>query len=85
MREIDLFTDSDAILNFSPVNFCVKRTLYFVSTSNIMDEFQFSRSFEVWKLCSMSVEVYVFMKALTMKKFSYTLGRVKILQHWRTL
>ena len=28
-----------------------------------MEEFQFSRSFEVRKLCNMSVEVYVFMKA----------------------
>ena len=26
---IDLFTDSDAILNFSPVNFCVKMNLIF--------------------------------------------------------
>ena len=34
------------------------------------------------KLCNMYVEVYVFMKALTMKKFSYTLWRVRILQHW---
>ena len=76
---IDLFTDSDAILNFSPVNFCVKRTLYYVSTSTIMEEFQFSRSFD---LCNTSVEVYVFIKTLTMKKFSYTLGRVRILQHW---
>ena len=67
LLNIDLFTDSDAILNFSPVNFCVKWTLYFVSTSNIMEEFQFSRSFDFRKLCNMSVEVYVFMKALTMK------------------
>ena len=47
-----------------------------------MEEFQFSRSFDLRKLCNMSVEVYVFMKALTMKKFSYTLRRVRILQHW---
>ena len=61
---IDIFTDSDAILNFSPVNFCVKWTLYFVSTLNIMEEFQFLRSFDLRKLCNMSVEVCVFMKAL---------------------
>ena len=73
MLAIDLFNDSDAILNFSPVNFCVKWTLYFVSTSNIMEEFQFSRSFDLRKLCNMPVEVYVFTKALTVKKFSYTL------------
>ena len=30
-----------------------------------MEEFQFSKSFDVRKLCNMSVEVYVFMKALT--------------------
>ena len=37
-----------------------------------MEEFQFSRSFDLRKL---SVdEVYVFMKALTMKKFSYICG-----------
>ena len=82
LSQIDIFTDSDAILNFSPVNFCVKWTLHFVSTSNIMEEFQFSRSFDLRKLSNMSVEVYVFMKALTMKKFSYTLWRVRILQHW---
>ena len=69
-----LFTDSDAILNFSPVNFCVKWTLCFVSTSNIMEEFQFSRIFDPRKLCNMSVEVYVFMKALTMKNIPYTFG-----------
>ena len=50
--------------------------------SNIMEEFQFSRSFDLRKLCNMSVEVYIFMKALTMKKLSYTLRRVRILQHW---
>ena len=42
-----------------------------------MEEFQFSRSFDLRKLCKMSVEVYVFMKALTIKKFSYTLWRVE--------
>ena len=80
---IDLFTDTDVILNFRPVYFCVKRTLYFVSTSNIMEEFQFSRSFDLRMLYNMSVEVYVFIKVSTVKKFSYTLWRVKILQHWR--
>ena len=79
---IDLFTDSDAILNFCPVDFCLKWTLYFVSTSNFMKEYQFSRLFDFGKLFNMSVKVYIFMKALTMKKFSYTLGRVRILQHW---
>ena len=34
-----------------------------------MEEFQFSRSFDLRKMCN---EVYVFMKALTMKKFSYS-------------
>ena len=38
-----------------------------------MEKFQFSRSFDLRKLCNMSVEVYVFMKALTMKKISYNL------------
>ena len=52
--------------------------LNFVSTSNIMEEFQFSRSFDLRNLCNMSVKVYVFMKALTMEKFSYTLWRVRI-------
>ena len=42
-----------------------------------MKEYKFSRNFEV------SVEVYVFKKALTMKKFSHTLWRaVRISQHW---
>ena len=66
---IDLFTDSDAILNFCPVEFCLKWTLYFVSTSNFMKEDQFSRLFDFGKLFNMSVKVYIFMKALTMKKF----------------
>ena len=79
---IDLFTDSDAILSFCPVDFCLKWTLYFVSTSNFMKEYQFSRLFDFGKLFNMSVKVYIFTKALTMKKFSYTLGRVRILQHW---
>ena len=79
---IDLFTDSDAILNFCSVDFCLKWTLYFVSTSNFMKEYQFSPLFDFGKLFNMSVKVYIFMKALTMKKFSYTLGRVRILQHW---
>ena len=56
--------------------------LNFVSTSNIMEDFQFSRSFDLRNLCNMSVKVYVFMKALTMETFSYTLWRVRILQHW---
>ena len=30
-----------------------------------MEEFQFSKSFDLRKLCNISVEVYVFMKALT--------------------
>ena len=47
-----------------------------------MKEYQFSRLFDFGKLFNMSVKVYIFMKALTMKKFSYTLGRVRILQHW---
>ena len=46
-----------------------------------MKEYQFSRLFDFGKLFNMSVKVYIFMKALTMKKFSYTLGRVRILQH----
>ena len=79
---IDLFTDSDAILNFCPVDFCLKWTLYFVSTSNFMKEYQFSRLFDFGKLFNMSVKVYIFMKDLTMKKFSYTLGRVRILQRY---
>ena len=79
---IDLFTDSETILNFCPVDFCLKWTLYFVSTSNFMKEYQFSRPFDFRKLFNMSVKVYIFMKALTMKKFSYTPWRVRILQHW---
>ena len=49
-----------------------------------MEESQFSSCFDLRRLCNMSVEVYVFMKALTMKKFSYTLRRVRVLQHWTT-
>ena len=62
--------DSDAILNFCSVDFCFKWTLYFVSTSNFMKEYKFSRLFDFGKLFNMSVKVYIFMKALTMKKFS---------------
>ena len=58
--EIDLFTDSDAILNFCPLVFCVKWALYFVSTSNIMKGCQFSKSFDFRKLCNMSVEALKF-------------------------
>ena len=47
---IDLFTDSDAILIFCPVDFCLKWTLYFVSTSKIMIGNQFSINFEFQKL-----------------------------------
>ena len=74
---IDLITDSDTILNFFPVEFC----LYYVS-AYFMKEHQFSRRFDFRKLFNMSVKVYIFMKAFTMKKFSYTLWRVRILQHW---
>ena len=42
---IDLFTDSYVILNFCPVDFCLKWTLYFVSTSKIMIGNQFSINF----------------------------------------
>ena len=79
---VDLFTDNDAKLDLCPVEFCLKWTLYFVSTSTFMKEYQFSRLFDFGKLFNMSVKVYIFMKALTIKKFSYTLGRVIILQHW---
>ena len=48
--QIDLFTDSDSILNFCPVDFCLKWILYFVSTSNFMKEYQFSRLFDFGKL-----------------------------------
>ena len=37
---------SDAILNFCPVDFCLKWTLYFVSTSKIMIGNQFSINFD---------------------------------------
>ena len=53
---IDLFTDSDAILSFCPVDFCLKWTLYFVSTSNFMKEYQFSRLFDFGKLFNRSVK-----------------------------
>ena len=81
VERIDLFTDSDAILNFSPLcqmnlTFC----FYFKYYARV-SIFKKSRSFDLRKLCNMSVDVYVFMKALTMKKFSYTLWRVRILQH----
>ena len=36
-----------------------------------MKEFQFSRSFDIRKLCNMSVEVYIFKKALTEKILIY--------------
>ena len=84
-KPIDLFTDSDAILNFCPVDFCLKWTLYFVSTSKIMIGNQFSINFDFQKLSKICVKVYIFMKTLTMKKFSYTLWRVRILQHWTNL
>ena len=54
---IDLFTDSDAILNFYPVDFCLKWTLYFVSTSKIMIGYQFSINFDFQKFSKISVKV----------------------------
>ena len=68
---IDLFTDSDAILNFCPIDFCLKWTLYFVSTSNFMKEYQFSGVFAFRKLFNMSLKVYIFMNALTMNILIY--------------
>ena len=47
-----------------------------------MKECQLSRSFYYRKLFKTFVKVYIFMKALIVKKFSYTLWRVKILKHW---
>ena len=66
---IGVITDSDAILNFCPVDFCLKWTLYFVSTSNCMKEYQFSQRFDFRKLFNISVKVYIFMKI-----FSYGCG-----------
>ena len=62
--------------------YCVKWTLYFVSTSNIMEEFQFSRSFDLRNLCNMSVELCVFMKVWPWKNPHITCWRVRILQPW---
>ena len=53
---IDLFTDTDAIFNFCPVDFCLKWTLYFVSTSKIMIGNQFSINFDFQKLSKISVQ-----------------------------
>ena len=55
ISNIDLFTDSDAILNFCPVDFC------FVSTSKIMIGNQFSIIFYFQKLSKISVKVYAFL------------------------
>ena len=45
---IKLFSDSNAILNFCPGDFCF--IPYLVSTSKIKKDYQFPRSFDFWKL-----------------------------------
>ena len=72
-----IFTNSDAVLNFCYIDFCLKLTLYFLSTRNIMKEF--SRSFDFRKLVNISVNV--FMKAWPLKGSHIASWRGRILQH----